>query len=222
MERLDQRPGAPSHVDGRAQRAQRTRELLVAANLALLEEGELRASAQRVADRAGVSVRTLFLHFPDMESLFAATAGTILEDQRRAARPISVDLPLEVRIAKFARQRARRLEHLAPYALASQVREPFSPMMRRYRAKHVEAVQAQIEVLFAAELPADETARREVVQAMTVASTWGGWSVLRQHMGLGVSRARGVMLRTLTALLAAPDPPTPTPTPTATPKEETR
>lgn len=204
---------APSpRVDGRALRTQRTTELLVAANLALLAEGELRASAQRIAERAGVSVRTLFLHFADMEELFAATAATILEQQRRSARTISPTLPLEVRIERFSRQRARRLEHLAPYALASQVREPFSAMLRSYRVKHVEAVSAQIEALFAAELPKDPAAREQVVQAMTVASTWGSWSVLRQHLGLGVSRSRGVMARTLTSLV----------TPTSQSTRETR
>lgn len=192
-----------ARVDGRARRTQRTREQLVEANLALLKEGELRASAQRVADRAGVSVRTLFLHFPDMEALFAATAGTILEQQRRHARTIPPELPLGVRIDRFTRQRARRLEQLAPYALASQVREPFSPMLRTYRVKHVQVVSAQIEALFATELPADPRVRQELVQAMTMASTWGSWSILRQHMGLGVSRARAVMARTLTSLLSA-------------------
>jgi AcrR family transcriptional regulator len=193
-------------VDGRARRTQRTREQLVQANLALLEEGELRASAQRVAERAGVSVRTLFLHFPDMEALFAATAGTILEGQRRSGRTIPPDLPLAVRIDRFTRQRARRLEQLAPYALASQVREPFSPMLRTYRVKHIEVVAAQVEALFAAELPADPRLRQELVQAVTMASTWGSWSILRQHMGLGVARARAVMTRTLTALLSADGP----------------
>ena len=46
----------------------------------------------------------------------------------------------------------------------------------------------------------------ELVQAVTMASTWGSWSILRQHMGLGVARARAVMTRTLTALLSADGP----------------
>lgn len=208
MENRESEPDTSHRVDGRALRTQRTREMLVAANLALLEEGELRASAQCVADRAGVSVRTLFLHFADMEELFAATAATILAEQRRSARRIPPDLPVEVRIERFSRQRARRLEHLAPYALASQVREPFSAMLRGYRVKHVQAVAAQIEELFAAELPQDPAVREQIVQAMTVASTWGSWSVLRQHLGLGVSRSRAVMARTLTSLLTPTHPST--------------
>ena len=79
-------------------------------------------------------------------------------------------------------------------------------MLRTYRVKHIEVVAAQVEALFAAELPADPRLRRELVQAVTMASTWGSWSILRQHMGLGVARARAVMTRTLTALLSADGP----------------
>ena len=93
MENRASEPATSPRVDGRALRTQRTRELLVGANLALLEEGELRASAQRVAERAGVSVRTLFLHFADMEELFAATALDDREGLERLGLLVSVVVP---------------------------------------------------------------------------------------------------------------------------------
>ena len=56
--------------DGRTVRAERTREAVVTALLALLEEGELSPTAERVAERAHVSERSIFQHFGDREALF--------------------------------------------------------------------------------------------------------------------------------------------------------
>src|SRR5437870_4843088 len=69
-------------ADGRTARGQRTRAAVVDALLALLEEGDLRPPAPRIADRAGVSLRSVFQHFADRETLFAAVAAAQLERMR--------------------------------------------------------------------------------------------------------------------------------------------
>ena len=58
-------------TDGRVQRGERNRAAIVDALLSLLEDGVLRPSARQVAERAGVSLRAVFQHFDDMESLYA-------------------------------------------------------------------------------------------------------------------------------------------------------
>src|SRR3546814_6231042 len=58
-------------VDGRTLRAMRTREAIFDATFSLIDEGDLRPTAPRVAERAGVSVRSVFQHFDDLESLHA-------------------------------------------------------------------------------------------------------------------------------------------------------
>lgn len=196
--------GAAQAVDGRAERSRRTRAAIVAAHLAMLDEGQLRPTAQQIAERCEVSVRTLWIHFADMDGLFEATAQTVLEAQRAAHHPISPELALDQRIDKFCRQRARLLEQLSPYAGASQLREPVSPMLQRYRAQHVRGVAHEIETLFAGELEQAAAGGRdhqELVHALAVSTTWGSWNVLRQHLGLGVVRARKVMHLSVSALL---------------------
>src|SRR4029450_8701570 len=64
----------PLH-DGRLARGERARAAIVDALLVLIESGELRPSAARIAQRAGVSLRSVFQHFSDVESLFAAAAS---------------------------------------------------------------------------------------------------------------------------------------------------
>ena len=56
--------------DGRTVRAERTRQALVDALLGLLDAGVLSPTAAAIAQRAGVSERSLFQHFPDREALF--------------------------------------------------------------------------------------------------------------------------------------------------------
>ena len=63
--------------DGRIQRSERSRQVIIDALLALINEGVLTPTAQQVADRASVAIRTVFRHFDDMEALYAEVDATI-------------------------------------------------------------------------------------------------------------------------------------------------
>src|SRR5918999_531322 len=76
-------------VDGRTARAVRTRNAIVDATIALVEEGDLRPTAPRVAERAEVSVRSVFQHFDDLDSLYAAVAERLYQ---RVRGLVSADL----------------------------------------------------------------------------------------------------------------------------------
>ncbi|GAA3755035.1 TetR/AcrR family transcriptional regulator [Micromonospora maritima] len=191
----------PARVDGRAARAERTRAAIVEAHLALIDAGDLRPTGERIAERAGVSLRTLWTNFKDMETLFAATGRRIGERQAAIWRPVRPELPLAARIAEFSGQRARMLEVLAPSARASALREPFSPQLRRNREAAIVRVRQEIEAVFGAELAHAGPGRAQLLDAVTVACTWAAWSMMRDAMGLDVEAARAAMARTLTALL---------------------
>ena len=197
---------APGRVDGRTARARRTRAAIVEAHLALISEGDLRPTGERIAERAGISLRTLWTNFKDMETLFEASGAELLRQQDAAYRPISAELPLAKRVDAFCRQRARLLQLIAPSARAAQMREPISDQLRRNRLKHIARVRAEVEQLFAVELAQAGTGREQVVHALVAASTWPAWSTLREGIGLGVDQARAVMARTVAALLTEAKP----------------
>ncbi|MEH0830028.1 MULTISPECIES: TetR/AcrR family transcriptional regulator [unclassified Micromonospora] len=198
---IDVDADAPARVDGRSARAERTRSAIVDAHLALIDEGDLRPTGERIADRAGVSLRTLWTNFKDMETLFAATGRRVSERQEALVRPIPPELPLTRRIAEFSAQRARMLEVLAPTARASALREPFSPQLRRNREGNIARVRGEIETVFGPELAHAGPDREQLLDALTVASTWSAWSMLRDAMGLDVEAARATLARILGALL---------------------
>ncbi|MEV4656983.1 TetR/AcrR family transcriptional regulator [Micromonospora sp. NPDC049301] len=192
----------PGRVDGRTARAERTRVAIVEAHLALISEGDLRPTGERIAERAGISLRTLWTNFKDMETLFEASGAEVLRQQDAAYRPISPGLPLAKRIDAYCRQRARLLQLIAPSARAAQMREPVSDQLHRNRLKHIDRVRDEVEQLFAAELTQAGQGREQLLNALVAASMWPAWSMLRDGLGLGVDQARAVMARTVDALLA--------------------
>ena len=77
---------ARASTDGRLLRSERSRQRIADALYELVGEGELTPSAQMVADRAGVGIRTVFRLFSDMDALYA-----------------TIDARLEVDVAPFLR-----------------------------------------------------------------------------------------------------------------------
>ena len=56
-------------VDGRVERTAATRRNILTVTRELILEGVLAPTAREIADKAGITTRTLFRHFPDMASL---------------------------------------------------------------------------------------------------------------------------------------------------------
>jgi TetR/AcrR family transcriptional regulator, regulator of autoinduction and epiphytic fitness len=194
---------AKGQRDGRTVRAERTRQALVDALLALLYEGQLQPTAERISARAGVSERSLFQHFADREALYQAVAVQQYERIVPTLDPIDVSLPLQERIDAFVAQRGRLLETVTPVRRAALLLEPESEVVsswlqstRRQKAREVERV-------FRAELEAiDQSDRGVLVAALVAASAWTAWEGLRAHQRLSEDRARAAMRATLAALLA--------------------
>jgi TetR/AcrR family transcriptional regulator of autoinduction and epiphytic fitness len=196
-------PESRGAVDGRTARAERTRRAIVDALLQLTDEGVYKPTAERIADRAGVSLRALWTNFKDMETLYAATGDRLVAMTQEIHEPIPPTLPLPRRVDRFCRQRARALEIISPAARASSLRLPFSAQLRQFRAAQHARARAEVVELFGAELDASGHAREQLLNAIVVASTWPAWSVLRDDCGLTADEATAVMIRTINALLAA-------------------
>jgi TetR/AcrR family transcriptional regulator, regulator of autoinduction and epiphytic fitness len=197
-------PSSPQKVDGRVARSQRTFAAVVDAFLDLLEEGDLRPTAARVADRAGVSRRSVYVHFRDLDTLFAAAAQRHFE--LRLVPLLSYEPlpgPLQERIAAFVDLKAARMERVTPVRRAAMVHEPFSREVAAQLRTARDRAAAEIEHVFAPELDALPGDRRDMVAAaLVVAGTWPAWDTLRRGRGLSVDAAKGVLSHLLGSLLA--------------------
>ena len=191
---------AVQKLDGRTERSRRTRDAVVDALLALHDDGDLTPTAQRVAARAGVALRTVYGHFNDMETLYAEAGERELRRLFAVADVVPDDLPLDARIDAFCRSRARVLEYLLPVMRATRLREPFSPQLLRNRHRYIASADAEVARVFAPEL----RRHREpgpVLDALYLATGGPAWDALRGDRGLDPDRALDVMTRTVTALL---------------------
>ena len=174
---LDETRSEP--IDGRTARSVRTRTALVDATIALVEEGDLRPTGPRIAERAGVSVRSVFQHFDDLETLFSAVGARVVERLGALMAPIDPSEPLGERIKAFARQRGDILESVTPINRAAILQLPTSATIdRQFRQGHA-FLSAQVGEVFAAELEAAGDRRPALLDALVIACSWSTWNLLR-------------------------------------------
>src|SRR5258707_9072776 len=124
-----------ARLDGRFVRSIRTRYAVVDALLDLLGEGDLRPTAARIAERAGVSLRIVFHHFDDLEAIYSELADRQAERVQPLTLPIPVTLPFARRVEEFSAQRGRLLETLSPVRRSAGLMEPVRPALAK-RLKH--------------------------------------------------------------------------------------
>ncbi len=190
-------------ADGRAARSHRSRRAIVEAMRALHAEGDLRPTAPRVAERAGVSLRTVWMQFADMETLLVEANRRDNEIMRSLVQEIDPDQPLAARVALFTGQRARILEQMTPSWRAARIHEPSSAELTRNRLRTLAKGRTYLERVFATELA--ELAgpqRQQLTDALHAVSIWSFWESLRTDLCLDPGRAEELLRATFAALLA--------------------
>lgn len=196
----------PPPRDGRAARAVRTRKAVADALLNLIEEGDLRPTSKAIAERAGVSERTIFQHFEDLETLFSVAASRVGERIQRELESVPDDGDFDDRLGAYLDQLIYLHESTTPIRRASRLHEPFSPVLDGALQFWRDALRRGIDRVFAPELSAwgDETERREVVEALALVVTWSSWENMRRHSDFTKERARRVMELSFRAVLGRP------------------
>lgn len=189
-------------IDGRLARSQRTRAAVIDALVALCLEGDPSPTALRVAERAGVALRTVYGHFADMESLYAEAGERELALVAGMVRPVDPEASLEERLRQFVGDRAAVLEHLLPLMRAAVMRSPSSPQLRSLRARFLELGDGQVLSTFAPETTgmASDAQRRLLDVAHLVAGGYA-WEALRADRQLEEADAAAVMQSTLASSL---------------------
>lgn len=188
-------------ADGRLARSARTREAVIDALLELHLEGDLSPTTGRVAERAGVSLRTVYGHFDDLESLYAEAGQRAMDRVRELAVAFTASwsddpgrLPLDRRARLFAEARAVALEWLLPISRAAALREALSPQMLRNRERFVALGDSEVRRLFAPELVLLEPpAAQRAVDALHVVAGGPAWDALRHDRRLDPPAAAALL-----------------------------
>jgi AcrR family transcriptional regulator len=192
--------------DGRVARGLRTREAILLAYEDLILDAQVPPTGADLAKRAGVSARSIFTHFGDMDGVLAGVADRAFEWLRTGHVDIPQDLPLPERLDRFVSRQAEVLERTGPlYRMFRSVRqgarrEKCSPEV----VDVLDAVDAlrrrYLNCVFDFEIGSSREDER-LVPALMAASSWGTWEALRVEQELALDEARAVMRRLLFGLL---------------------
>jgi len=190
-------------MDGRNVRAENTRRKIISATRALINETHQPPKVADIAHRASVSVRSIFQHYQDVESLFLAVYDEVSRSVDAEMVAIDTSRPLNARIDALIEQRAKMHEAIMPTRRAAAHFEADSTGASE-RARHGrEAGRRQIEAAFVNELNGlSRPARADVVVALQAATDWESWINMRQNYGLGAEQAQSVWRRMVRAILA--------------------
>jgi len=192
---LRQLPHEPAS-DGRVRRSQRSGQAIVDALMELVGEGIIEPTAQQVAARAHVGIRTVFRRFSDMESLFAEM------DARLQAEAVPLLLggrphgTLGERARALVQQRVAFFERIAPYKRSGNLKRWRSPFLRDRHALLVRGLRADL----LRWLPELRRGPAALIDALDLTTSFEAWDRLRSEQSLSRARARAAVERTVLAL----------------------
>jgi AcrR family transcriptional regulator len=196
-----QAPSAHSPSDGRNRRAAETRRKIIAAAKAMIAETSTAPTVVAVAKRADVSVRSVFQHFHDVESLFVTVVDSISNDLE-VPQATPATQPLSERIASVVENLAQMFDRIVPLRVAAGQFANHPGLIERGQALKNELRRIAFEVFGPEFSLLSETAREELADAIGAALSLDAWIVLRRQDGMSFERATAVWRRTLTALLS--------------------
>lgn len=209
--RLRQRPFAAKHggmttvshkmtsraeaplADGRRERSRSSRSKIVAAMLDLVGKGDVAPSAARVAEVAGVGLRSVFRHFDDMDELYREM-GEVIEAQ---VMPIILQPPTGAtwreKLFDIANRRAMVFETILPYRISANLKRFQSPyLMQDYRRM----LRLESDTI-GSYLPATVKADVAGAHGLNVILSFQTWRLLRHDQELPVDDAKAVVRRLL-------------------------
>jgi AcrR family transcriptional regulator len=187
---------APARIDGRRNRGEQSRRRIIAALTELVREGVITPTAEAVAARADVGLRTVFRHFADMETLYREIAAEIDAAVGPAATARLAGGDWRERLAASIELRATLFERLMPFQVATAVHRHESPFLD---GQQVEAAALQRSLLRHA-LPKALAADKARFEALDLVLSFDAWLRLRREQGLSRAAARRVMLDAAEAL----------------------
>lgn len=169
----------------RQAQAERTAEVIVeAAAQEIAENGMADLSMPRVAERAGVAVRTLYRHFASREELFLAIGERLERDMKGSGptMPTTAEQFIEAmpELFDFFEQNADSVEALHATKVGRQIR-------MAARGRRTEVARAATDVLYEGMSERDKKLAFAMMRAMFGSATW---LTLRKEMGLDAEEAK--------------------------------
>lgn len=192
-------------ADGRTARRDRNRVAVLDAVLELFAEDVLTPRPEEVADRSGVSLRSVYRYYSDPAELLRAAMARHLERVTPLLRIHEIGIgDLEDRIERFVAARLQLHEAIAPVARAARVASHRNELIREQYDRRTAVLREQIDRHFATELRVmTPNRRRAVTSGIDALCQLDGLDHFRVELGLSPVRTAEVLRELLTILLAS-------------------
>lgn len=177
-------------TDGRRRRAQQSRERIVAAMLELIEEGAITPSAEDVAARAGVGLRSVFRRFKDMESLYHEMTLTLSRSYELWTVPFESP-DWRGKLAETIERRLTTYERLMPFRRAADAHRHESPMIQAEHDRILAMMRARLQAI----LPPGLAENAEAFETLDLLLSVDTWVRLRDTQKLDIATARAIVER---------------------------
>jgi AcrR family transcriptional regulator len=188
--------------DGRLRRSARTKKALIDAYLDLLREKPQAPTGPEIAKRAGCSVRSVFVRFPDLLTLSLAAADHAFEQATAQAAVPNVDADLHIRLKSQVETRAAICEQWLPLwralLLCKDESEELATRIKRIRA----AMASRLELVYRPELSTlSEAERTQLLVVLDILTDFESWGRMREGHGLSIESARDAWINAIGHML---------------------
>ena len=184
--------------DGRRLRSERSREQIVEAMFSLVRAGELDPGAARIAEVADVSLRTVFRHFEEMDSLYEEMNRRVRAEVMPIVQAPFTSADWRERLRELAVRRAAVFERILPFRVCGSIRRFRSAFLMQGHRDFVSMETSLLDTILPEEIRCDSTLQA----AFDAILGFDTWRRLRQDRGLSAEAAQASVARMLEALLA--------------------
>lgn len=185
-------------TDGRRQRSERSKHKIAQAMIDLIMGGDATPSAEAVAARAKVGLRSVFRHFKDMDSLFNEVSMIFHDEYLPNLVERDTGKDWKGQLQDNIELRCEIFEKVMPMQQ--------STIAQRHRSKFVQEEMARNHAMMRGNLleilPEDVQSREGIVESLDVILSPVVWMRLRLEQNLSPTKAKKLVEQMADALLA--------------------
>lgn len=180
-----------NEVDGRRRRRARNRALVVDSLVDLFDRGIYQPSVREIAEGAGVSERSVFRYFDDLDDLSQAAITRLVERARPLlAVPVDTASTLHDRARAFVAARHRLFRATAHGARAARITAHRRPPVARQLRESRRHLRREVEEVFAREIEGGE---QWMAPALDVLTSFEAFDLLTVERRLSAADAEAVV-----------------------------
>ena len=165
--------------------------------LELTQEGQISVSAELVAERANVGLRTVFRHFKDMDSLYREMSLTVEARLMRVVSSNFVATGWRDQLVELIHRRAGLFEMITPFKRAEAAHRHRS----KWLADDNDRLNAFLRAVLRRVLPTSVRDDAILLEALDLVLSFESWDRLRLEQRLSAQSAREVLEGTVAKLI---------------------